>query len=597
MDERKTAIIKAAFLFFVGSLMLSVSWLAWPDVLVDFGRELYVPWRMNEGEVLYRDIHYWNGPLSPHVNALLFRVFGESVMVLEAFNLVVIAAIAWLAWRIFSHGGETIAGLAASAVFLSVFAFGQYFWVGNFNFMAPYSHELTHGTLIAFASVYLWRKYHDNRGIANLLGVGFCTGLALLTKIEIALGVTAASAVGLVFTVWAEAPRVNRLGVMLGAFAAGVAVVLGPTTVYLSLGGSYGEALSGVFGSWVILATTDVKGGVFQRGVMGTDEPLANLVRMLRVASWYLVLVIPLGLNLVAARSRFRAWAGVVSFIVFAVLGVLLSDYVPWLEVFRPLPLWAGLVWVLLFLSFLIHRGDRERGESVVPMLAFATFAGVMLLKMLLNARVVHYGFALAMPATLLAVHALLVWLPRGVEKVSGYSGVFRAAALALVVITAAWYVNGSARVYSKKTYPVGSGLDRVMGFEPRYRLESMGVRMALAEIEDIMAPGETFAVLPEGVMLNYLSRRPNPTGYVNFVPSEIEMFGEAAMLNAFATHPPDYVLLAHKDTSDYGVRFFGRDYGRAIYSWVKANYRPVHLIGSPPLQSDEFGILFLEKK
>jgi hypothetical protein len=43
----------------------ALSWHRWPDVLVDFGMPLYLPWRIFEGEVLYRDVMYLpGGPLS-----------------------------------------------------------------------------------------------------------------------------------------------------------------------------------------------------------------------------------------------------------------------------------------------------------------------------------------------------------------------------------------------------------------------------------------------------------------------------------------------------------------------------------------------------
>ena len=32
------------------------SWGTWPDPTIDFGRELYVPWRLTHGDVLYRSI-------------------------------------------------------------------------------------------------------------------------------------------------------------------------------------------------------------------------------------------------------------------------------------------------------------------------------------------------------------------------------------------------------------------------------------------------------------------------------------------------------------------------------------------------------------
>ena len=49
----------------VFAALLWWSWRRWPDPLVDFGRELYVPWRINAGQVLYRDLASLFGPLSP----------------------------------------------------------------------------------------------------------------------------------------------------------------------------------------------------------------------------------------------------------------------------------------------------------------------------------------------------------------------------------------------------------------------------------------------------------------------------------------------------------------------------------------------------
>ena len=60
--------------------MLFWSWGTWPHPYVDFGRELYVPWRLSEGEVLYRDLA-WVLPVNfgihhPQSNATMDRVPG-----------------------------------------------------------------------------------------------------------------------------------------------------------------------------------------------------------------------------------------------------------------------------------------------------------------------------------------------------------------------------------------------------------------------------------------------------------------------------------------------------------------------------------------
>ena len=45
-----------------GILMANLSWLKWPDLVIDFGEQAYIAWQLSEGAVLYRDIVYFYGP-------------------------------------------------------------------------------------------------------------------------------------------------------------------------------------------------------------------------------------------------------------------------------------------------------------------------------------------------------------------------------------------------------------------------------------------------------------------------------------------------------------------------------------------------------
>lgn len=112
-----------------------------------------------------------------------------------------------------------------------------------------------------------------------------------------------------------------------------------------------------------------------------------------------------------------------------------------------------------------------------------------------------------------------------------------------------------------------------------------------------MIGEGQTLAVLPEGVMLNFLLRRANPTPYTNFMPTEVVFFGETGMAEAFKALPPDWIMLVHKDTSEFGFRFFGQDYGQALFAWIMEAYRPVVVVGAIPLQSHRHGILLLSRK
>ena len=125
------------------------SWRKWADPLVDFGRELYVPWQLANGKVLYRDIAHFFGPFSQYLNALWFRLFGVSLTTLIFSNLTILAATVAGIHYLFAVSCGPSAATAASMLVLLLFGFSQYADVGNYAFVAPYSHEATHSIALA----------------------------------------------------------------------------------------------------------------------------------------------------------------------------------------------------------------------------------------------------------------------------------------------------------------------------------------------------------------------------------------------------------------------------------------------------------------
>jgi hypothetical protein len=102
---------------------------------------------------------------------------------------------------------------------------------------------------------------------------------------------------------------------------------------------------------------------------------------------------------------------------------------------------------------------------------------------------------------------------------------------------------------------------------------------------------------MPEGVMINYLSRRAAGTPYFNFLPPELAMFNERAMVSALAANPPEFIMLVQRDTPEYGTRAFGQDYGAELMNWVAANYQLKHQFGEAPAPDrPTFFILLLQR-
>jgi len=119
----------------------------------------------------------------------------------------------------------------------------------------------------------------------------------------------------------------------------------------------------------------------------------------------------------------------------------------------------------------------------------------------------------------------------------------------------------------------------------------------ALGALEDLAPKDATLAVLPDGVMLSYLARRPNSTPYVIGNPVDVEIFGEARMLDAYRTHPPDYFALLKCDTSIYGVPGFGQGYAEQLDRWIEANYQPMGVARLDDASDDSFLAVVLQHR
>ncbi|MEE9542517.1 MAG: glycosyltransferase family 39 protein [Thermodesulfobacteriota bacterium] len=590
-------LVGIAAVIVVGVIMFRMSWLKAPDILVDFGRELYVPWQLSEGKLLYRDLYYWNGPLTPYLNAFAFRLFGVSVHTLLAFNTLIIAAITFFIYKLFKEADDALSSVVASIIFLSLFAFAQFYRIGGYNFAAPYSHELSHGILISLAAIYLLKVYLDRRTLRWVFFIGLFVGLAFLTKLEIIASISVASTLGLLLTFWCERPSKERLIKAILCFSAGFFLPIILALMIFSFQMPFADAFKGLMRSWYIVFTTDVETGAFQRRLMGFNEIGFNAWRLFISLLWYLIIFLPIAvLAYLFKRERpFGAYIKVLA----AVIAALVTGYFIkgiWSEILRPLPLFISIISVIFFIIILRNRDDNVRVARLIPELTLIVFSLMMMMKMLLKVHVAHYGFALAMLATLVLVKMLTYYLPRVFGAGNKVSSIFRWAALSTVAVVVVFHVMVIREGYERKQYAVASGSDKMIAYGPELYPYGETVNATIKEIERSFAPDATFVALPEGATLNFLSRRRNPSGFMNFVPCMFEMFGEEMMLDTLKSEPPDYILYVHMDTTECGYRFLGKNYGFKTKAWIDRYYTPVYLAGAMPYQGNRFGILIVKR-
>ena len=67
-------------------------------------------------------------------------------------------------------------------------------------------------------------------------------------------------------------------------------------------------------------------------------------------------------------------------------------------------------------------------------------------------------------------------------------------------------------------------------------------------------------------------------------------------MLAAIRAHPPDYVIVSTRDSSEMGAALFGVDYATSLWDWLVAHYIEVERFGAWPAEASGFGLAVFER-
>lgn len=552
----------------IGSTLVWWSWGTWIDPVVDSGRELYVAWRLSDGDLLYRDVAYFNGPLSPHWNALLFRLFGPGIRVLTLANMGIAAGILGLLYGILRRiRGRATAFLGCLPILVLV-AFTPRTTEGAYTFVAPYSHELTHGLLLLLCVVYSLIRHEESGRRIWLFAAGLAAGAVALTKPEMGLAVVLVLG-GWVFHL-ARGPKPWTWSPVAGVLSAAMVPPLAAWALLSPHMPPWGvlEVLATPF---VSALNGDVRDLLYYRVVMGTAAP-ANSVRSIILGSlaYSGIIGAPFLVLWRLPRKRELRWNWV-----WASLGVLSGFaavltpllWIHWWRLFSPLQ-----VTLLVIVTGEISGGlpllsSGREPEARLPALLLGVAAMSLLAKVFMNTSLVSYGFVLAAPAVVVLTTVVVGTLPEMMAKRNGALGrVFRVYALSLLAAVTLTHFVPSEQIVNGRQFLLGSGSDRFSTEVHRGRV----FQELLGRVGQ--APGtDRLAVIPEGAMLNYLSRRPSAVPFPTLLPLEHALFGEETILRAFQEEPPELIATWDRERVLYGV--FGEDYGKDLASWIQGRY------------------------
>ena len=152
----------------------------WSDAIIDSGREWIVPDALAQGDLLYRDVVYWFGPLTPYFHALFFALFGSGFPTLVAAGIVgSIGVLAALHFALRAVTGRRRHSSGPRSRFPALV-----FMPNAGGSILGMGYRIWHAAGFALAAISLASRGNERRPILRAALVGLLGGLAGLCRTE-----------------------------------------------------------------------------------------------------------------------------------------------------------------------------------------------------------------------------------------------------------------------------------------------------------------------------------------------------------------------------------------------------------------------------
>ncbi len=546
-------------------LMLTVvSWQRWIEPYVDTGRELMVPWRVANGEALYRDVRFLHGPLAPYlaagIDALCGRRLWTRTLLAAVIALSHLEVLRRLAGRFLTVGRASLAAGGTVAVAFFLRPGGALF---------PFSFDASLAVAATAWSLYLAAGRGSRPRDWPAAGA---LAIAVLCRPE--MGIAA-----IVVLAW-EAGWSRRLWVLAGAPLAIGAVTYGVLSAGASVASLRREGWLAIIGPPEAFQNVYAAYAGFDRPALRLAElalaaVLAGLVATLLVAAAFLARTARPARPVLGVAIEIGALL-----LLTAVAAAVLRPPAGLLESIRLLPPLIRVVPALAIVAVLIRAAGRLSGRGnqdllrAVPDAVLAT-AALYGCRLLLAAGYVGPYNAFLLPLPLLVVAVLLFSavdrarasigpaLPRLLATALALFLVFRGAAQALLYRQPAW---------SRVETPAGS----------LYLLEPVATttRLALADLRAHVPTGAAVVGFPEGGFFDYVLGFSNPLPQEQFFPGHLDANLEKETIRRLDRRPPDAVLLCNVLAVGFGARAFGSDYNRDLAGFLRERFAPAASYG-----------------
>ena len=507
-------------------------------ILIDVGREVYYPEQMLNGKVLYKDLFNIYGPLSYQINAVLYKILGIKLSTLyfagSMCSIGIVSMIYLIARRFLSEflsfavGVFTISiGVATSSIF-------------NFHF--PYSWAMVYGLLAFWVSLYCLIRLTSPQSSpasgegANLCICAFFAGISIACKYDFLLY----SLVVLFFIIKYRNWKAFLCFISVPFLSYGI----------LFLQGMKFSDLFNILSITNLMAKSKTLTYFYQNsGVYFHPKVIPHDIFS------FLFFSIPFCGAIFSYKffQRKNIFIKILSIILFSVSIFFLS-------VLLGIKANAIFDFLLVFVFIFMFCTLKKINSALLVLVISAILASA---KVFWAVLIGSYG-TYYLPLILICAFALLFnVLNKKYEKISAIIVLF------ISLFFFSMHFNGIK----------GPNIVTERGKISAGFIQSENTGKLIKYINENTNKDDKILILPEGMIINFLTNRKTDDFYNSFLPLYIETFGEEKIIEHYKSNKPEYIVLSNLNMKDYYYKYICQDYALDFCTFIKDNYNQVAVI------------------
>lgn len=533
MSKYKNLFIYLIPLWCILFIVIYLNFYRYGTLIIDSGREAYYPQEILNGNVLYKDLFSIYAPFSYLLNSLLFKIFGINLDVLRLAGSVcsfgIITCLFFIAKRFLSEF------ISFSLVILTIFA--CVLPCGNFNFVYPYSFGITYGLLSCLISLLFIINYIDKKNELYLYFSCLFAGIAIANKYEFIPYI-------LIYIPVFMKMKTDFLKIFLSLLS----FFLIPEICFITLfeqGVNVNDFTNFISIINKMTHTQTLKYFYMHSGILFHKFTVPFLICS------GIIFILPLFIYFSPETERLKKYKffNILSFL----LSILLLSFI--FFKFTPNSFFASIP-ILLIIIFIFNL---KKIYSDFPLFILVLTAILTSLKVTNGLLINSYGI-FYLPLLLIAVIA--IYKNNINESISKKSGIY-------IIILSLFICTFEIIMFKDKnkliTTPKGKIFVETEFYDTTSKLFDF-INKKSTDTDKIL-------ILPEGMMINFLTSRATDNFYNSLLPLYEETFGVETITEYYKKNMPQYVIFTSWDSRDYYFSMICDDYMKSFCEFIKKEY------------------------